>query len=73
METKIFKKGDKVRLISTDIADIETTNWIEREKSNPSIGDIFTVQIDCDYSFEFVTLNELLLSHPQSKFELVEL
>lgn len=66
-----FKKGDKVRLISVSHADNETINWIDSEKSCPSIGDVFTVQYDCESADEFVVLEELLLSHPQSKFEFV--
>lgn len=68
---KYFKKGDNVRLINMAHADNETINWIDREKSCPSIGDVFTVQFDCESADEFVVLEELLLSHPQSKFDLV--
>jgi hypothetical protein len=70
-DMKTFKKGDRVRLISLSKVAIETQNWIDNEKSCPSIGDIFTVQFDCQSDHEFLTLEELLLSHPQSKFELI--
>lgn len=63
-----FKKGDKVRLVSKDQVSIKTKNWIQKERSNPKIGDIFTV-LECKENSEFVDLEELLLSHPKSKFE----
>ena len=64
-----YKKGDKVRLITKDQSANESVNWVDKERSCPEIGDIFTVQLDCHSKDEFVTLEELLLSHPQDKFE----
>lgn len=69
---KYFKKGDRVRLITLRKSYTETYNWISKEKLCPSIGDVFIVQFDCNSADEFLVLEELLLSHPQSKFELVK-
>jgi hypothetical protein len=69
MKTLKFKKGDKVHLITKDQSENEIQNWIDKELSCPKIGDTFTVQFDCNSADEFVTLEELLLSHPKDKFE----
>lgn len=69
LTSKNFKVGDKIRLISKEQFKGENENWIENEKTNPQIGDVFTVQFDCSGG-TWVTVEELLLSHPTQKFEL---
>lgn len=66
---------DKVRLINTGIVAQETSNWIEKENSNPILGDIFTVQAVTKYSEDsqnvWIRLEELILAHPANKFQLI--
>jgi len=64
-----FKKGNMVELISKKELIYEESNWIEQEKSNPQIGDIFTVK---EASGAWIDLEELTFSHPAEKFILVK-
>lgn len=64
-----MKPGDKVRLISVSKHDRETDNWIENEESKPLVGDVFTIHSITDAGW--LRLEELQLSHPSEKFELL--
>jgi ribosomal protein S17 len=62
-----FKSGDVVELIDLkDLSSIENINWISREKTNPKIGDLFSVSIVSD---NYIALNELTFLHPIKRFE----
>lgn len=67
-KNRLFKKGDKVRLVSKKQTESEMLNWIEDEFPIREIGDIFTVSIDC-VPLGYVDLDELKYSHPPSKFD----
>jgi len=71
MKKKLFKIGDKVRLISMEhLSTKESYNWIKIQETNPEIGDEFVVNFVGEDGW--IKLVGLKYRHPPEKFELIE-
>lgn len=66
----IFKKGDKVRLVSKAKHQIEERNWINLEPTKPEIGNTYIVNRD-DGNSDYIGIEGLVYYHPKTKFEKV--